>query len=140
MYVRKSHVCIANLSREFREELIDTGILDRAIFSQISYMFCGRHFTELKYGEHFQCYELLMADVVEVQLTDVQVQFLRNLMLAPSEQYSFISEEDIESLGVQAGSDNLVESIGDHTKKILISHSEDLLPIKHTGEHFNVAL
>lgn len=131
---------VANLSREFKEELIDTGILDRTAFNGISYLFCGRHFTELKYGEHFQCYELLMADVVEIQLTDIQEQFLRNLMLNPSEQYSFVSEEDIETLGVQAGSDNLVESIGDHTKKILISHSEELLPLKHTGEYFKVSL
>lgn len=54
---------INNLSREFKEELVDKGIVS---WSQITYRFCGRHMTELKYGDHFQIYELLLADVIEL--------------------------------------------------------------------------
>lgn len=41
---------VDDLSREFEEELIKTGIVD---WKQITYRFCGRHMTELNFGEHF---------------------------------------------------------------------------------------
>ena len=51
---------IDNLSREFREELIDKNIVN---WNHISYRYCGRHITELHWGKHFQCYELLLRSV-----------------------------------------------------------------------------
>ena len=45
---------ICDLGREFREELIEKGIVD---WKQISYRVCGRHMTEINFSKHFQCYE-----------------------------------------------------------------------------------
>lgn len=121
---------IQNLSREFREELISTGILGGPGFDVLAYSECGRHFTELHFSEHFQCYELLMADIVELHLTAVQEEKLRELMETRSTKYCFATSGEIESLGVKIGTEDLRETIGDHTKKILVEHSDDLIPPK----------
>lgn len=68
---------VRNLSREFREELVETGIVD---WKKITYRFCGRHMTELRFGEHFQMYELLLADVVELLPTADQEKDLIQLL------------------------------------------------------------
>ena len=60
---------IDNLSREFKEELIDKNIVN---WNRILYRYCGRHITELHWGEHFQCYELLLADIIELLPTPEQ--------------------------------------------------------------------
>lgn len=121
---------IQNLSREFREELISTGILGGPEFDVLAYSECGRHFTELHFSEHFQCYELLMADIVELHLTAVQEEKFRELMETRSTKYCFATSGEIESLGVKIGTEDLRETIGDHTKKILVEHSDDLIPPK----------
>lgn len=118
---------IQNLSREFREELISTGILGGPEFDVLAYSECGRHFTELHFSEHFQCYELLMADIVELHLTAVQEEKFRELMETRSTKYCFATSDEIESLGVKIGTEDLRETIGDHTKKILVEHSDDLI-------------
>lgn len=121
---------ISNLSREFREELISTGILRGSEFDMLAYSECGRHFTELHFSEHFQCYELLMADVVELHLTAAQEEKFRELMETQSTKYCFSTSSEIESLGVKIGTEDLRETIGSHVKKILIEHMDDLIPPK----------
>ncbi len=121
---------IQNLSREFWEELISTGILGGPEFDVLAYSECGRHFTELHFSEHFQCYELLMADIVELHLTAVQEEKFRELMETRSTKYCFATSGEIELLGVKIGTEDLRETIGDHTKKILVEHSDDLIPPK----------
>lgn len=122
----KNRENIENLSREFKEELFGVGMLKQDSFGPLTYTYCGRHMTELKYGEHFQCYELLLADVVHVELTMEQEQKFRELMGRVSEKYTFASDEEIKSLGVKVGSSDLIEKISDHTKKILIENTNEL--------------
>ena len=55
---------INNLSREFKEELFTTNILDRDTFGDLTYKYCGRHITDVEYGNFFECYELLLADII----------------------------------------------------------------------------
>lgn len=126
-----------NLSREIKEELIDSGIVD---WDCISYRFCGRHIDELKFSRHFQCYELLLADIVELIPNNEQQQDLRRLAEHQSDKYRFASAEEINALGVHPGTDQLVESIGDHTLKILEENEQHLLRIKGYGERFTVRL
>jgi len=126
----KDRETIQNPSREFREELISTGILRGSEFDTLAYTECGRHFTELHFSEHFQCYELLMADIVELHLTAAQEEKFRELMETRSTKYCFATSDEIESLGVKIGTEDLRETIGDHAKKILIEHTVDLIPPK----------
>ncbi len=81
---------IQDIGREFKEELVNTGILD---WKQISYRYCGRHITELKYSEHFQVYELLLADIVELILAPDQEQYLQQLIDKENNKYRFVTAD-----------------------------------------------
>lgn len=120
----KNRETINNLSREFIEELFSTSILRKNSFGQLTYTYVGRHMSELKFSEHFQCYELLLADIVEVKLSEHQEQLFRNLICKITDQYMFASDEQINSLGIDTNNAQLVETIGDHTKKILLENTD----------------
>lgn len=128
---------VGDLSREFKEEMVQSKIVD---FTHIEYRYCGRHFTEILYSRHFQCYELLMADVVEVLLTKAQEDELRVLMVQPAEEYYFATTEEIKSLGVVENSENLKEIISDHTFKILQETEYELENKDTSKEMFSVDL
>lgn len=128
---------LEDVSREFKEELIDTGIID---LDKISYRCCGRHITELKFGEHFQMYELLLADVVELKPTAEQELKFKKLMANDSPQYRFATAEQIACLGMDIEAEALYEWIGDHTKKILQENETQLVKIPGTGKIFSVDL
>ena len=128
---------VSDLSREFTEELIHKGTLN---WSQITYRVCGRHMTPLTYSQHFQIYELLFADVVELMLTPEQEADLRKLMKQPSSLYRFATEEEIDSLGIDTKAGILEESIADHSIKILEKAEGKLMKIPHTGMQYTVRL
>lgn len=128
---------IEDLSREFEEELIKTKIVN---WDHITYRFCGRHMTELKFGEHFQIYELLLADVVELIPSPEQEEDLRKMMEVPSNVYRFATAREIVSLGINTSTGNLEESIGDHTKKIIQENEGKLLKIPGAGKEYTVRL
>ena len=116
--------------------MFNTRILEQETFGTLTYTYCGRHMTDFRYGEHFQCYELLLADVVQVELTEAQEQQFITLMGEASDKYIFASDEEIKSLGVRAGSNELAEKIGDHTKKILMENANSLIrPRKERDQH-----
>ena len=129
---------VDDLAREFEEELIDTGILS---WTQIKYRYCGRHITELKFGEHFQIYELLLADVVELMPTQEQEKDLYILLNSGiQEQYRFATADEITCLGMNTETGQLYEWIGDHTKKILQENEGDLIRVSGTGKVYTVQL
>lgn len=128
---------IENLGREFKEELVETGILD---WSQISYRFCGRHMTALQFGEHFQIYELLLADVVELIPTEAQEKDLARLMEQNSNGYRFATAEEITALGVSVTTGELQETIADHSKKIIQENEGCLMKIPRVGNTYSVEL
>lgn len=115
---------IENLSREFKEELIDSGLVH---FNRLCYRYCGRHFEKIQFSQHFRCYELLMADILEVELDPEQENELKRLKSMSSEQYLFATAEQINSLGIKAGTDQLQEIIADHTSKILQENTQKLI-------------
>ena len=128
---------IYNLSREFREELIEKGIIN---WSQITYRFCGRHMTELHFGDHFQCYELLLADVVELVPTPEQEADLERLVKQQSDTYRFATADEITSLGVDTASGDLRENIADHTLKIIQENEGQLMRISGVGKTYTINL
>lgn len=126
---------IDDLSREFKEELIDKNIVD---WSQIKYRFCGRHMTNLQFGEHFQIYEILLADVVELLPTLEQENDLKLLVRQQSDKYRWVTAEEITSLGVNTTTGQLREDIADHTKKILQEKEGELMKILDVGKTYTV--
>lgn len=128
---------ISDLGREFREELIDTGILN---WSKITYRVCGRHMTKLEFGEHFQIYELLLADVVELIPTPSQENDLNKLLQNHDSQLLFADDKLIESRGVDTSTGDLTETIASHTFKILQETESSLMKLPESGRTYTVNL
>ena len=129
---------IYDVGREFKEELIESGILN---WTHIQYRFCGRHMTELKFEEHFQIYELLLADVVELLPTKEQeVDLLRLMKMQATEKYRFVTANQIACLGVNTEAGQLHEWISDHSSKILQENENRLMKVSGVGEIYSIDL
>lgn len=126
---------VDNLSREFREEIIEKNIIN---WNEISYRFCGRHMTSLHFGEHFQIYEILLADVVELLPTVEQMEDLKMLLNKPSDKYRLATAEEITSLGVNTATGQLREEIADHTRRILQENEGELIKTLDVGKIYTV--
>ncbi|WHX25119.1 hypothetical protein QNH47_13175 [Virgibacillus halodenitrificans] len=119
---------VTDLSREFVEELFTTNILDESTFGDLSYKYCGRHMTNVEYGNVFDHYELLLADIIEVRLTTKQQELFRKLMEKDCNKYRFAQVNEIKSYGVVGyGTDKLTDDIANHTFKILSEHTDKLI-------------
>ena len=128
---------ISDLSREFKEETIDKGIIR---WDTIKYRYCGRHMTTIHYSQHFQTYELLLADIVELIPTKEQERDLKALQRNSSEIYRFATVKEIQALGIDTDKGRLVESISDHTMKILQETEGDLIASSDVGRVYSVRL
>lgn len=128
---------IEDLSREFREEMIEKNIVQ---WNKISYRYCGRHITDLKFGEHFQIYEILLSDIVELLPTQKQERDLKVLELKQSEQYRFATAEEITSFGINTISGCLRDEIANHTVKILEENEGKLIKDVKTQDVYTVDL
>lgn len=118
---------VDNLGREFKEELFSTNILDQNRFGDLKYKYCGRHMTDVQFSSYFDCYELLLADIVEVKLNDEQEQLFRNLMEKSDQRYMFAPFEEIRTAGVKFGTNDLKDVIANHSPKILGENSDKLI-------------
>lgn len=125
---------IRDLSREFKEEIFESGILNQDDFGNLSYIYCGRHMTSI-IETVFHQFELLLADIVEVRLTEEQKNIIKNLMYTDSDKYKFATSAEIKARGVKFGSHDLSDSIASHSSKILIENSDKL---KRRNKHKNL--
>ena len=126
---------IYDLGREFREELMEKGIVN---WNQVSYRFCGRHMTEIHFSDHFQCHELLLADVVELLPTPEQEADLARLVTRQSDIYRFATAEEINSLGIDTERGDLRETIADHATKIIQENEGQLMSFSNVGRTYSV--
>lgn len=115
---------ISDLSRELKEELNLTG---NSAFSNICYRYCGCHFTDIEYSRAFGCYELLLADIVELNLSKSQEMYLNDLVASRPDKFILTTVQKIKSCGIEAGTEKLLENIADHTVKILQETEPDLI-------------
>jgi hypothetical protein len=122
----KNRESIDNLSREFIEEIFESGILKKEKFGALSYRYCGRHITEISKSP-FNHYEILLADIVEVDLTEKQEELFRDIMGENSDLYIFATPKEIISLGMNVGTQELKDNIANHTYKILTENDDELI-------------
>lgn len=120
---------IEDLSREFVEEVFMPGMLNQHEFGNLTYKYCGRHMTNIEQTV-FRSFEILLADIVEIRLTDKQEKLFRQLMENESPKYKFATSSEIRSLGVKVGTQELEDNIANHTYKIL-SENTDLLTMRN---------
>ena len=133
----KDRELVKNLKREFKEELIVTEILD---FSKIRYRYCGRHLTNIEFSRHFRCYELLLADIVELLPTPEQENKLRTLIGVDNDKYYLATKDEIEHCGIVEGTNKLKEIIADHSFKILEETEQYLKRIRRDKGFYKVDL
>lgn len=131
----KSRENITDLSREFKEELIRTDILDKTIFEEIKYRYIGRHMTEI-IRTSFKPYELLLADIVELELSKKQEEYLKKKVNTKSNKYIFANSSQIKSQGMEFGTENLQDNIANHTWKILTENTDKLIKKKDKPDFF----
>lgn len=131
-FVKRFNKCqerekLDNLYREFKEELIDTGILSFDNFKKIRYEYVGRYYNGVKFTQHFNCYEMLLGDVVSLIPTEDQEEELRRLLRAgQNDKVSFFTDEQIVKLGVDVQHSTLEEIIADHAINVLESRKDEL--------------
>lgn len=126
---------IDDVSREFKEE-----IGNELGWTGIRYRYCGRHITDLKFGDHFRCYELLLADIVELLPTETQRNDLVDIHRQALDKYRFATADEIKGLGIIPGTDKMVELIADHSAKMIQENEQYLLREPGVGAVFEVSL
>ena len=110
--------------REFREELITPGHLKQSAFTnfEVQYLYTVPTFH---YSPHFRCWELLYHEVFEPVFSPEQIGALHDLKTQPSEDYVWVNEELILSLGHDKRSGRKPYQIGEHAQ-LLISKDHKL--------------
>nr|WP_255702306.1 hypothetical protein [Flavobacterium sp. SM15] len=104
--------------REFYEELLKPGILDKNIFNNIKYKHLKRVSKNLKWSEHFSCYEVLIYDILELLPSEQQKEHLKQLStqsLDLNKGYAIVNFDDIEQLRL-LNNGKQIARIGEHTK------------------------
>ena len=124
---------IDDVSRELREELVEKDIVR---WNEISYRYCGRFMSDLRFEEHFQIYELQLFDVVELLPTRKQESDLENLLSREDENFRFATAQQIISLGMNTSAGKLYEWIGNQTKTTLQEYESKLMRMRGTGKTY----
>lgn len=104
--------------REFYEELIEPGFLPGNVFPYIFYRRIKKCETPLRYSEHAQSLELLIAEIYEVVLTPEQEESLKQMLTRQSDEYIWADEDRIRRRGA-VPRNNLDINISAHSAWIL---------------------
>lgn len=105
--------------REFREELLETNLLARDQFKYIFYERIRTHVTGIKRSHHFDCNEILIAEIYELNMTPDQAIAFRDLQRNASEQYLWCDEALIRSKGYDQNKKADIARIGETAEWIL---------------------
>lgn len=110
-----------SFEREFKEELLDTGILDSNIFSSVKFEHLRQDTTGLRYSKHFKCNEVLIYDIVIPHFTEEQKIELEQLFNHPMINIDFrlVSEDLIKSEGYCGVENKDLFKMQEHTERIL---------------------
>lgn len=110
-----------SFEREFKEELLDTRILNANIFSSVKFEHLRQDTTGLRYSDYFQCYEVLIYDIIVPHFTEEQKRELEQLVNHPMINIDFrlVSEDLIKSKGHSRTENKDLFKLQEHTKRIL---------------------
>lgn len=107
--------------REFKEELLDTQILNQELFQNIKHKHIRRFSKNLVWSDFFRCYEVLIYDVFELIPDKKQKDFLIELSKTETDLnkgFAIVDCDDIEELKLMKD-DKQIARIGQHTKLII---------------------
>lgn len=100
--------------REFYEELVSTRIVPRDTFPYIFADYIRREIRPLRWSEHANSLELLIADIYELLPTREQLGILEDLSRTERDGIFWATRDQIKRRGVNPGSNQTVV-IGEHT-------------------------
>lgn len=104
--------------REFREELIFPGYLKPESFTNLEVQYLHTVPT-FHYSQHFQCWELLYHEVFEPIFTPSQETAIRSLKAQSADDYVWVNEEMILSLGHDKRLGKKPFQIGEHAQLLI---------------------
>ena len=107
--------------REFHEELIETGILPAQVFPWLQFRKERTHVEPLRYSDHFQKHEILLAEIYEPVFNEEQVDALQKLSNTSPIDDSFVLADwdSIQRLGHDTRAEHPEIRIGKHTQWIV---------------------
>lgn len=106
--------------REFNEELLEAGVLSAESFRTPAFDYVGRRVEGIRWTQHFQCYEVLIAEVFALVPTLKQfeeLKLLRSRSDTPGVMWA--SPALIRALGYDAASQRQLTRISEHSSWIL---------------------
>ena len=101
-------------NREFKEELLDSGILPAESFLNVEFRFDRYYYQGVQYSQVYNKLELLRFDIYDVILTKEQLTILSEIN---KKEIKCFSENEIKTLGVTDNSDK--RKMGTQTPYIL---------------------
>ncbi len=107
--------------REFKEELLDTGILDPKVFQYFNQKHIRRYSKNLTWSNYFSCYEILTYDVFELIPNEEQKKDLISLSKQQTDLtkgYAIASCDDIEQLRLVIENKQIAR-IGQHARLLI---------------------
>lgn len=102
--------------REFREELLDQGILDKEVFKEVHFQFIERHF-HLGLSDKFKLWELMAFEIFELRLSDSQKNQIKDRLQTNNKDVILLTKNEIDHNGFTREGDDY--RIGGQTKYIL---------------------
>ncbi|MEV7382989.1 hypothetical protein [Streptomyces lydicus] len=103
--------------REFHEELISTELLPADAFPFTFQDYVKREVDPIRYSEHAQSLEILIADVYELLPTPDQEAALRQLAYTDTPDVAWVTEETVRRRGVLP--DGTVLNVARHARRII---------------------
>ncbi|MGO4987599.1 hypothetical protein ACTQ46_04905 [Gallicola sp. Sow4_E12] len=79
---------------------------------------------------------MLLADIVELELSKKQEEYLKKILINKSDKYIFANSLQIKSQGMEIGTENLQDNIANHTWKILTENTDKLIKKRDNQEFF----
>lgn len=106
--------------REFNEELVEAGVLTAENFRISAFDYIERRVEGIRWTQHFQCYEVLIAEVFALVPTPKQIEELNALSSrTDTPSIMWASPALIRALGYDAASQRQLARISDHSSWIL---------------------
>lgn len=84
-------------TREFIEELIDTGLIPEGCFKPLRYRKVGIHNNGIQYSQYLSCYEFLYADIFEIIMTPEQKSAIKAAVLNNPDKLCLASAEELKT-------------------------------------------
>jgi hypothetical protein len=122
---------LTDLSREFSEELLESGILAPNLFEKIDYTYIGSH-TETSYNETLHMKQIRHFDIVALKPGKQQQGHLTRMIKNQSKKFIFAKKDDIERGSIEYLGNRY--TIAEHSKLIIVGG-----PIPLEKEHDQIA-